>query len=111
MASLNDRPVIFPLSNPTSKSECTYRDAFNWTKGKVVFASGSPFPSLTTPQGTVMFPAQVGGWEVGWVGRGGEGERGVQAWVNRQWLYACCYTCFTTENLSIQRRIHAQFMS
>ena len=65
MAKYTDRPVIFPLSNPTSRSEATAQDLMDWTEGRALIGTGSPFEpvnvggkkiSVTQTNNSYIFP-------------------------------------------------------
>ncbi|MGE4337956.1 MAG: NAD-dependent malic enzyme [Pigmentiphaga sp.] len=57
MAEINERPIIFPYSNPTTHSECSAEDAYRWSGGRAVFASGSPYPPVHE-SGRTLIPGQ-----------------------------------------------------
>ena len=58
MSRLNERPIIFALSNPTDKAECTAEQAYSWSKGKALFAAGVQFPDVTL-DGKTFHPGQA----------------------------------------------------
>jgi malate dehydrogenase (oxaloacetate-decarboxylating)(NADP+) len=58
MARLDDRPIVFALSNPTDHAECTAEEAYRWSNGKAIYAAGVQFPPVALG-GKTFFPSQA----------------------------------------------------
>ncbi|TKY44573.1 NADP-dependent malic enzyme [Spatholobus suberectus] len=58
LTSINDKPLVLALSNPTSQSECTAEEAYHWSQGRAIFASGSPFDPVEY-KGKVYYSGQA----------------------------------------------------
>jgi malate dehydrogenase (oxaloacetate-decarboxylating)(NADP+) len=58
MSRLNERPIIFALSNPTDKAECSAEQAYAWSNGKALYAAGVQFPDVTM-DGKLFHPGQA----------------------------------------------------
>ena len=63
MSKVNERPIIFALSNPTEKAECTAQQAYAWSGGQAVYAAGVPFPPVTIGKQTFV-PGQANNFYV-----------------------------------------------
>ena len=63
MSRLNERPIIFALSNPTDRAECTAEQAYTWSKGKALYAAGVQFPDVTV-DGETFHPGQANNFYV-----------------------------------------------
>jgi malate dehydrogenase (oxaloacetate-decarboxylating)(NADP+) len=63
MSRLNERPIIFALSNPTDKAECSAEQAYTWSKGKALYAAGVQFPDVTLA-GQTFRPGQANNFYV-----------------------------------------------
>jgi malate dehydrogenase (oxaloacetate-decarboxylating)(NADP+) len=58
MSRINERPIIFALSNPTDRAECTAKQAYTWSKGRALYAAGVQFPEVTM-NGKTFHPGQA----------------------------------------------------
>mgnify|MGYP002631270502 CR=1 FL=1 len=58
MSENHKTPIVMPMSNPTTKAECTPEQAYAWSDGRAVVATGSPFNPVKLPDGRTLIPSQ-----------------------------------------------------
>ncbi len=63
MTRLNERPIVFALSNPTDHAECTAEEAYRWSNGKAIYAAGVQFPPVAL-EGKTFYPSQANNFYV-----------------------------------------------
>lgn len=91
------RPIVMPMSNPTSKSECSPEQAYTWTNGNAVVATGSPFSPVTFPDGRKFIPSQCNNMYV-FPGLGlAASVAGVRV-ITDKMLYRAAVACTNTMN-------------
>ncbi|KAG0329945.1 hypothetical protein BG004_002215 [Podila humilis] len=93
MAALNERPIVFPLSNPAYQAECSFEQAMIHTKNKVIFASGTAFPKYTDPAtGVVSAPGQGNNMYI-FPGLGLGGILAQPATISDRLIYSAARAC------------------
>jgi len=92
MAASHAAPIIMPMSNPTAKAECTPQQAYTWTDGKAVVATGSPFDPVSLPGGRTLIPSQCNNMYV-FPGIGLAASVAGVAHVTDAMLYAAAVAC------------------
>ncbi|KAG0084516.1 hypothetical protein BGZ92_009803 [Podila epicladia] len=93
MAALNERPIVFPLSNPAYQAECSFEQAMVHTKSKVIFASGTAFPKYTDPAtGVVSAPGQGNNMYI-FPGLGLGGILAQPATISDRLIYSAARAC------------------
>lgn len=96
MCSYTDKPIVMPMSNPTAKAECTPEQAYRWTAGRAVVATGSPFASVTI-DGTTYTPSQCNNMYV-FPGIGLAAALSGTSKITDKMLYAAAVACADSMN-------------
>jgi malate dehydrogenase (oxaloacetate-decarboxylating)(NADP+) len=94
------RPIIMPMSNPTSKAECTAEQAYKWTEGRAIVATGSPFNPVEL-NGKTLYPSQCNNMYV-FPGLGLAASVGGTQRFTDQMFYAAsqeCTACLSEEDM------------
>ena len=86
------RPIVMPMSNPTAKAECTPAQAYEWSGGTAIVATGSPFPAYTHSDGKVLIPSQCNNMYV-FPGIGLAASISGVKEITDQMLYAAAVAC------------------